>query len=961
MSFRVDAALHAPTEGEEVGGCNALQGGTSGDATEDRAAFRTLPASGRRRVNIPRPTPHADGAGASAHEAAAAGKKAEETAAGPSPLPNGAPRGIALAEKAHFDQSRVNAAPRCGESTAGEVLGRRICAEPSSSARPVKADSAAGVHRNPVDALQLQGVREQLLWLNVTGRDDLLSRYLVNGPAIASHEGHGVTEAHCGGGKPHHVDPEGQSASLHGARQFDARARFTNKQIFRRKLVLLGYQEVGKTSLRKCFESEPFLLKRLPEVRTTTGVEVCSQNIRVAGDWVQLIISDFAGQESYHSHTLFLTDRSIFLLVWKISSVEQDFQGSGICVHEEERLYRWIAEVYAKFPRAKIALVATHLDELRVQGQRSVERILSKVAGKVVSFMQHIAATDPNTGAAVTNEIVGSFAVSCKTRQVIAAGELRHLSGQSLSALLRFFAEVAHRECVEDKEFPAAAIPGRELTLLEAVTSEEKRSPHKLLLPLGEFIHSAVQLGVKSGEEALQVARLMHSWNIIYLFNSYCLSDNTFIMLRPLWLSRLAAALFSYAHVLRTPLHLRSIFGRLEYTVSVAEAADMHLLRKGFLRWPLARVLFRTPLRDILEHEPDELDYTLAVRFLVSLGLVVPVVVPCDEFALLQEETPADLEVGQPLVREAALTRYFVPSLSPFVAPVSLRRLAPVLFNRGTQLKFEFNLLPDEAWWRFQAQLQGRQKIIVLHEPRGALTGDEDEDVWDDYRLLEADEEHNRWRDAMWLAGDCCRVFLYREGLQVIHVFSTATRPHGAEALLEEVEGVMSRLLLEYRGLQRTVCVACPGPDCDGWLPSDEVLMGARVTCRTCRQTINSNDVVAADVGPRRSHGFSDALLREAGELLCLSLSPSYRARLCEHLCVDRAGVLGALPTDSNGGDVEGEGAAAGHAPDCMYALDKVVRAAMLRSLRERVEEEARRRRMLEPAAPTLRVSFPSK
>ncbi|ESL07941.1 hypothetical protein TRSC58_04365 [Trypanosoma rangeli SC58] len=975
MSFRTDTTLCSATEDGEIYDFHASQGCTGGDMNKDRAVFSTLPSSERGRVHVSWPWPLVDDARASFLQTTAAGTMTEdegrggrggcgpltanagEAVAGPSSLPDGAFRETTLVEKIQ-DQSLINAVPRPDASTVGKGRHRRMSPESSSCAQWAKDISTAGVYRNPVDALKLQGVQEKLLWLNVTGRDDLLSRYLINDSVNATHDSHGVPHARCLGAKPHHVDPEWQDSMLQGVHQIEAaEGRLTNRQIFRRKLVLLGYQEVGKTSLRKCLESEPLLLKRLPEVRTTTGVEVCCKNIRVGEDWVQLVISDFAGQESYHSHTLFLTERSIFLLVWKISSVEQDFQGSGICVNEEECLYKWIVEVYAKFPRAKIALVATHLDELRVRGQRSVERILSKVEEKVTSFMQRIAITDPNTGTTVTNEIVGNFAVSCKTRQLIAAGELQHLSGQRLSALLRFFAEVAHRECMEDKEFPAAAIPGRELKLLESVTSKGRQFGHKLLLPLGEFIHSAVALGMRSGDELLRVARLMHSWDIIYFFNAYCLSDNTFIMLRPLWLSRLAAALFSYAHVLRTPLHLRNMIGHLEYTVSVAETADMHLMNKGFLRWPLVRVLFRTPLRDILGHEPDELDYTLAVRFLISLGLIVPVVIPCDEFALLQEETPIDLEVGRPLVREAEFTRYFVPSLSPFVVPERLRRLAPLLFNRGARLKFEFNLLPDEAWWRFQAQLQGHQKVVVLYEPRGVFADAQDGDVLDGRRLLEADEEHNRWRDAMWLAGDYCRVFLYREGLQVLRIFYMETRPHGAQAVLGEVENVMSRLLQDYRGLQRTVQVACPEPGCNGWLPLSEVLTGARVTCQTCRHTISTNGGVAADVGSRDSC-FGDALLREAGELFCLSLNPSYRAQMCEYLCVDRTRVLGASPTDGNNHDMGGEEAATGQVLDCMYALDKVVRAAMLHELRERVEEEVRRRRLLEPAPPTQCLSL---
>lgn len=113
--------------------------------------------------------------------------------------------------------------------------------------------------------------------------------------------------------------------------------------MFQYKVILLGHQEVGKTSLRKCFESEPYFFKRLPDVKTTSGVEVAKQHYYIKKDAVDLTVADFAGQESYHSHTYFLTSRALFVLVWKISAVEQDFQSSGINESEEERLCTWIA------------------------------------------------------------------------------------------------------------------------------------------------------------------------------------------------------------------------------------------------------------------------------------------------------------------------------------------------------------------------------------------------------------------------------------------------------------------------------------------------------------------------------------------------------------------------------------------------------------------------------------------
>ncbi|ORC87399.1 pleckstrin domain-containing protein [Trypanosoma theileri] len=824
----------------------------------------------------------------------------------------------------------------------------------SSFSQSVKDSSNTVEGKSSTDASNLRDVDQQLQGLGKMGYGSVLTRYLTMGSVVDSHSLGNSTTSVLLDDKHQHVDPHLRDSLLQAAKHMYSRQRYPNKQIFRRKLVLLGHQEVGKTSLRKCFESEPYFFKRLPDVKTTTGVEVRIQSVRVGNDHVQLVFSDFAGQEAYHSNSLFLTDRSIFLLVWKISAVEQDFQSSGISASEEQRLYKWIAEVYAKYPRAKVALVATHLDELRVQGQRSVERILSKVEDKIMGFMRRIAVVDPNTGLPITNEIIGNFAVSCKGRYLIAAGGLRHLSGGKISALLHFFAEVAHKECVEDIDFPSAGIPGRHIRLIDEVTEKKKRFPQKILMPLGEFVHSAVQFGVESDTELLQIARLMQSWNMIYLFNSYRLSENTFIILHPLWLSRLAAALFSYAHVLHTPLHLRSIIGGLEYTVSQAEAADMHLMSKGFLRWPLVRILFRLPLQDALGREPDDSDFKMAMQLLTALNLLYPVDVPCDELAILQEETPIDPEQGHPILNEHKVIRYFVPSLSPYDAPNSLKKLSPILFNRGAKVMFEFNLLPNEMWWRLQAQLHQYLQVIVLHEPHSVLAEEKDENVLDDYRLFEADDEHNRWNDAMWLRGDNCRVFLYREGLHAIRIFSTETESRGAEEVLEVIERLMTDLLEEYQGVQRTVRVACPVPSCDGWLAASDVAAGTTVTCPSCKEVIESKDILASGLGSRGSRQFSDSLLKEAGELLYLSLNRRGCLQVCEYL-----GIPCRVPDKMEVSNTDNEmNTPMDQHLDYAYALDKVVRVALLRHLRERVEEEARRRRMLEHAPAAFHLSY---
>ncbi|KAG5496374.1 hypothetical protein JKF63_02676 [Porcisia hertigi] len=757
--------------------------------------------------------------------------------------------------------------------------------------------------------------------------------------------------------------------------------RFRSQQVHLRKLILLGYQEVGKTSLRKCFESESFFFKSLPEVRTTTGVEVQEKSLMIEGDSVDIIFSDFAGQESYHSHTFFLTERSIFVLVWKLSAVEQDFQSSGINVREEERLQRWIAEVFAKYPQARIVLVATHLDELRVQGQRSVEMILNKVEGKLRSFIEDLIAasnrtaaptlvsSSATTGGAPSNSkglsasnlaqprdarrvIVGNFAVSCKTRLIIAAGNtLRHLSGEKISGLLLYLGRLAREDSLADREYPAAAVPGSHVKLIEGLRDVKRRHPLKLLMRLREFVQMAVRVGIESEGELMQVARLMHSWDIIYLFHQRSMEANPLIVLYPRWLNRMASSLFSYAHILRTPLHMRSMIGGLEYLVSNAEMADMCLMRKGYLRWPLARVLFHQPLSDLLRRPPDDADIAMCLELLEAMQLVYPVKVESDEFEVLAEEVPVDPSVGRPVVRSQVITRYYVPSLAPFETPQSLKRLAPVLFHCGVRVRLEFNLLPDELWWRLQCKLHRFIKPVTVYQP--TLGGIEDEDLLlNGFRLREADMEHNRWRDSLWLMGLSCRVLVYRDGANAVSVLSAENTSRGSEEVLQALEDALTGLLQEYNGVKRRTYVACPNQGCGGWLEADVVASCVSITCPTCKQTFESKQVVSSGVGPLGAPHFSQTLLVEAGELLAFCLSHRSCLHMCRYLGIPYKGPSSAreesvedaavIKNDSDCTDIPGT-----HV-EYLHALDKVVQAVLFRSWMQRAEEQERRRRMLE-------------
>jgi len=87
-----------------------------------------------------------------------------------------------------------------------------------------------------------------------------------------------------------------------------------NEQLFEAKLLIVGQGNVGKT----------FLMNRLvnndtPETCSTEGIDIKTWSIKtMSSPNFRVNIWDFGGQEIYHStHQFFLTNRSLYLLVWE--------------------------------------------------------------------------------------------------------------------------------------------------------------------------------------------------------------------------------------------------------------------------------------------------------------------------------------------------------------------------------------------------------------------------------------------------------------------------------------------------------------------------------------------------------------------------------------------------------------------------------------------------------------------
>jgi internalin A len=117
------------------------------------------------------------------------------------------------------------------------------------------------------------------------------------------------------------------------------------------KLILVGQGDVGKTCLAKRMIFDTF-----QEEKSTEGIDILEWSITSPTseqEEIKLNVWDFGGQEIYHAtHQLFLTKRSVYLLVWNARK-SRDY----------EHIYYWLHTIEAFGEDSPIILVMSKCNE----------------------------------------------------------------------------------------------------------------------------------------------------------------------------------------------------------------------------------------------------------------------------------------------------------------------------------------------------------------------------------------------------------------------------------------------------------------------------------------------------------------------------------------------------------------------------------------------------------------------
>eukprot|EP00939_MAST-03C_sp_MAST-3C-sp1_P002542 g2542.t1 len=223
-----------------------------------------------------------------------------------------------------------------------------------------------------------------------------------------------------------------------------------------RRCLVVGTGSVGKTSLRVNLCNYPRVGFKTVNGhdRATVGIEV--EDMISADKSTTISLWDFGGQEAYYqTHALFLTPRSIYLLVFDISTYECSAK------YFECHLANWIEILDARIAAAggsglvmNLILVATKIDKIIGDGEKGTESLIEERIKDVVERLYALAERKEASAARAASAgklLFSSSSSSCRWLPKTPKDVLRvsaH-SGIGIRALREKIFEIAERYPVQ--------------------------------------------------------------------------------------------------------------------------------------------------------------------------------------------------------------------------------------------------------------------------------------------------------------------------------------------------------------------------------------------------------------------------------------------------------------------------------------------------------------------------------
>ncbi|XP_045457144.1 leucine-rich repeat serine/threonine-protein kinase 1 [Melitaea cinxia] len=191
----------------------------------------------------------------------------------------------------------------------------------------------------------------------------------------------------------------------------------------RMKLMVVGVQGIGKTSLLDCLRQESAIhhrrkptdhwAKRMGNKSGRRGMSTVGVDI---GAWVYeptrsqrgpvtFRTWDFGGQQEYYAtHQYFLTKRSLYLVVWKVTDGRKGLASA----------LQWLRSIQARAPGSPVIMVGTHYDQVvnsKASESDSPTALQRLIRGAVMAA--------PDADKLGLPRVLDSIEVSCSTRHNI--------------------------------------------------------------------------------------------------------------------------------------------------------------------------------------------------------------------------------------------------------------------------------------------------------------------------------------------------------------------------------------------------------------------------------------------------------------------------------------------------------------------------------------------------------------
>ena len=289
------------------------------------------------------------------------------------------------------------------------------------------------------------------------------------------------------------------------------------KQIkyYRMKLMLVGKENVGKTTIVRCLQG-----KKYPN-ESTIGVDI--------GEWkcgpylfkptFYFSVWDFAGQEEYYAtHQVFLSKRSLYLAVWNVMEGKD-----GIA-----ELKPWLNNIIVRAPESCIIIVGTHLDEL------IEERGKEKAKDTCTEYEEYF-----------TNAIIQHGHINKNVVKIMFVGLMGKLV--NVPALKEEIYKAAEN-CRSDNDIPIMGcyIPASYNKVDNMLIKSSKS--HEAILHATQFRKMVVNLGqpdLQSNDEIRAVTLFLHSIGSLLHFDDHRHNLDDLYFVKPQWLCKLMSTVIT--------------------------------------------------------------------------------------------------------------------------------------------------------------------------------------------------------------------------------------------------------------------------------------------------------------------------------------------------------------------------------------------------------------------------------